>query len=61
MPAYLAALVLCAGVAASVFFLRAGIKRLSPRLNRLLGGCSLVLTLLMSLYLAATLLLLGGI
>ncbi len=61
LPAYLAALLLCAGAAASVFFLCVGAKRLSPWLNRLLGGCSLLLALLMSLYLAMTLLLLGGI
>lgn len=58
---YVAALLLGAGVAASIFFLRVGTRWLSPWLNRLLGGCSLLLALLMSLYLAATLLLLGGI
>lgn len=61
MPAYVAALLLGVGAAASIFFLRDGSRWLAPWLNRLLGGCGLLLALLMSLYLAATLLLTGGI
>lgn len=61
MPAYGAALLLVVGVVASVFFFRNGSRWLAPWLNRLLGGCGLLLALLMSLYLAAILLLTGGI
>lgn len=61
MPAYVAVLLLGAGVAASIFFLRDGSTWLSPWLNRLLGRCGLLLALLMGLYLAATVLLVGGI
>lgn len=61
MPVYLAILLLCAGVAASVFFLWFKAKRLSPRLNIILGGCGLLLALLMGLYLILIMLLLSGI
>jgi len=60
MEVYQAILLLCVGVAASVFFLWFKAKRLSPWLSRILGGCSILLTLLMSLYLILTILLLSG-
>lgn len=58
MPAYLAALLLCVGVVTVVVLLTVGQRWLSLRLRRILVMCGLLLALLMSLYLAMTMLLL---
>jgi hypothetical protein len=60
---FLAAVLLCACAAASVFFSQGGTRngRLSRRMRRHLGGCSLLAALLLCLYLALTLILINGI
>lgn len=57
MPAYLAALLFCAGVITVVALITVGQKWLSPWPRRFFIIGSLLLVLLMSLYLAITLLL----
>lgn len=57
MPSYLAALLFCAGVIAVVALITVGQKWLLPWPRRFLIIGSLLLALLMSLYLAMTLLL----
>lgn len=59
MPAYLAAILLSGCLAASVLLFLGRPKRWPRRRQRILGGCGLFFALLLSLYLAATLLLLG--
>lgn len=59
MPAYLAAVLFCAGVTTVVVLLTIGQRWLLPWPHRLLVMCGLLLSLLMSLYLAMTLLLLN--
>ena len=59
MPVYLAVLLLCAGIAISVSSFEVGNKKLSLRVNRILGGCGLLLAMLMSVYLILVMLLLG--
>lgn len=58
MPAYVAALLFGGGVMAVVALVTVGRKWLSPRTRRVLIIVSLLTALLMSLYLALTLLLL---